>query len=259
MTETNLPVLSYAQMGERQIPIYGSIEEPLFKAKDVAEVLTLSNVTDMVSRVDNDEVTKLNLGSLQGETWFLTEAGLYEVFFQSRKPAAKEFKRVVKGILRQLRITGEVSVRPTVPVKRRPTPSKTRVDAVIAAIKGVSEIFSLDDVSKQRMYNKFAEDYDLPQLEYTPANGGREAITNLLKMHGIVMQAKQANKILEREGYLVLREAKHKNNKISHYYEVSDKGKAYGDNFQSEFSPKETQPLWYVNKFVELLPLFKGE
>ena len=42
----------------------------------------------MVSRVDNDEVTKLNLGSLEGETGFLTEDGLYEVLMQLNKQHA---------------------------------------------------------------------------------------------------------------------------------------------------------------------------
>ena len=46
----------------RNFVVYGSIENPLFKAKDIAEWLDLTNVTDMISRVDSDEVTKLNLG-----------------------------------------------------------------------------------------------------------------------------------------------------------------------------------------------------
>lgn len=63
----------------------------------------MSNTTDMVSRVDKDEVTKLNLGGLQGECNFLTEDGLYEVLMQSRKPIAKEFKKEVKNILKTIR------------------------------------------------------------------------------------------------------------------------------------------------------------
>ena len=51
----------------RNFVVYGSIEYPLFKAKDIAEFLDLTNVTDMISMVDSDEVTKLNLGGLQGE------------------------------------------------------------------------------------------------------------------------------------------------------------------------------------------------
>lgn len=43
-----------------------------------------------------EELAKFNLGGRQGETWFLTEDGLYEVFMQSRKPIAKQFKK--KGV-----------------------------------------------------------------------------------------------------------------------------------------------------------------
>ncbi len=90
----------------KQFKVYGTPEEPLFLAKDVAEWLDLSNTTDMVSRVDEDEVTKLNLGGLQGECNFLTEDGLYEVLMQSRKPIAKEFKKEVKNILKTIRKSG---------------------------------------------------------------------------------------------------------------------------------------------------------
>ena len=36
-------------------------------AKDVADWIGLTNVTDMISRVDEEEVTKFNLGGLKGE------------------------------------------------------------------------------------------------------------------------------------------------------------------------------------------------
>ena len=50
----------------RSFSIYGNLENPLFMAKDVANWIGMSNVTDMISRVDEDEVTKLNLGGSQG-------------------------------------------------------------------------------------------------------------------------------------------------------------------------------------------------
>lgn len=86
--------------------IYGTVDNPLFLAKDVAEWIGHSNVTDMVSRVDSDEVTKLNLGGLRGESNFLTENGLYEVLMQSRKPIAKQFKKGIKEILKSIRKHG---------------------------------------------------------------------------------------------------------------------------------------------------------
>ena len=85
--------------------VYGSVQEPLFFAQDVAAMLQLANVSDMVQRVDDDERSKFNLGR-QGEGWFLTENGLYEVLMQSRKPIAKQFKKGVKAILKEIRKTG---------------------------------------------------------------------------------------------------------------------------------------------------------
>ena len=37
---------------------------------------------------------------------FLTEDGIYEVLMQSRKPIAKQWKKQVKAILKQIRLTG---------------------------------------------------------------------------------------------------------------------------------------------------------
>lgn len=99
-------IIKQQQVLGKQFKIYGDLENPLFLAKDVAEWIGLTNVSDMISRVDNDEVTKLNLGGLQGECNFLTENGMYEVLMQSRKPIAKEFKKEVKKILKDIRKHG---------------------------------------------------------------------------------------------------------------------------------------------------------
>lgn len=66
--------------------------------------------------VDEDEKiiikvpTKKSLGGLQGNTeyTFLTEEGIYEVLMLSRKPIAKQWKKEVKKILKQIRLTGGV-------------------------------------------------------------------------------------------------------------------------------------------------------
>lgn len=76
-----------------------------FFAQDVATMLRLTNVSDMVQRVDEDERSKFNLGR-QGDSWFLTENGLYEILMQSRKPIAKQFKKGVKTILKEIRTNG---------------------------------------------------------------------------------------------------------------------------------------------------------
>lgn len=101
-----ISVLKQTELCGQQFEVYGTPQDPLFKAQDVAAMLSLTNVSDMMKRVDEDEATKLNLGGQIGETWMLTENGLYEVLMQSRKPIAKQFKKGVKTILKEIRTNG---------------------------------------------------------------------------------------------------------------------------------------------------------
>ena len=82
----------------------------MFLAKDVAEWIEYdpNKVNNMVAMVDDHEkLTEIISWSGQGrKMWFLTEDGLYEVLFQSRKPIAKEFKNQVKQILKEIRKRG---------------------------------------------------------------------------------------------------------------------------------------------------------
>ena len=90
----------------KEIDVWGSIEHPLFRAKDVTDWLDLKNTPATIKCIDEDERHKFNLGRNGGETWFLTEDGLYEVLMQSRKPIAKQFKKGVKKILHEIRTKG---------------------------------------------------------------------------------------------------------------------------------------------------------
>lgn len=106
---------------ESTIRVFGTPEEPLFLARDVAEWLDYSKRSDgsykidvLLRSLDDDEKIKLktpasNVGGLlkpNTEYRFLTESGLYEVLMLSRKPNAKKFKSKVKEILQTIRKTG---------------------------------------------------------------------------------------------------------------------------------------------------------
>jgi prophage antirepressor-like protein len=101
-----LKIINKSTFLDKEIDVWGTVEQPLFRAKDVASWLGIKNVPDLVKRIDNEEVHRLNLCGLQGETWFLTEDGLYELLMQSRKPIAKQFKKGVKKILHEIRTKG---------------------------------------------------------------------------------------------------------------------------------------------------------
>lgn len=92
----------------KEFRIYGTPEEPLFLAKDVAEWIEHSDVSTMLRKIDdNEKLTQtLFVSGQRRDVWFLTEDGLYEVLMQSRKPIAKEFKKEVKIILKSIRQHG---------------------------------------------------------------------------------------------------------------------------------------------------------
>lgn len=105
-----LKVLNEQEVLGKQFKVYGTAEEPLFPAKDVAEWIEYdtSSVHKMLANVDDDEKVRKNVPTLGGtqESWCLTENGLYEVLMQSRKPIAKQFKKEVKEILKTIRKHG---------------------------------------------------------------------------------------------------------------------------------------------------------
>ncbi len=105
-----IQVLSETELLGHKFTVYGTAENPLFLAKEVAECIEYdqSSVNKLVNLVDDDEKVRNNLPTPGGnqQVWFLTEDGLYEVLMQSRKPIAKEFKKGVKEILKSIRKTG---------------------------------------------------------------------------------------------------------------------------------------------------------
>lgn len=88
--ENNMQIYKSEKFGEiRTLNLNG---EPWFAAVDVCIALDLSNPTIAVSRLDEDERAKFNLGR-QGNATIVNEPGLYTLILSSRKPEAKAFKR----------------------------------------------------------------------------------------------------------------------------------------------------------------------
>ena len=126
-TVAEVTVINQQEVLGKDFKIYGTFENPLFLAKDVAEWIEYSktskgafDVSNMLKNIDEDEKevrtifvsdvsdsnnvrTTSKARKSQG-MWFLTENGLYEVLMLSRKPIAKEFKKEVKRILHDLRV-----------------------------------------------------------------------------------------------------------------------------------------------------------
>ena len=95
--------------------IYGSHENPLFKATEVCPFLDLKNVPMAIARLDNDVKFSFQMKDVLGRTQqytMVSEPGLYELILMSRKPVAKAFKRWVNHeVLPVLRKRGEYSMK----------------------------------------------------------------------------------------------------------------------------------------------------
>lgn len=93
---------------EHTLPVYDSLDEPKFKASDIATVIDYSegNVWKMLEMCESDE--KLNLplvvAGQRRSVSFVTETGLYNILSQSRKPIARAWRRIVHEELIALRI-----------------------------------------------------------------------------------------------------------------------------------------------------------
>ena len=103
-----ISVLKQTELCGQQFMVYGSAQEPLFLAKDVASIIEHSDVSTMMRAVDEDEklIQTILVSGQNREVWMVTENGLYEVLMQSRKPIAKQFKKGVKAILKEIRTNG---------------------------------------------------------------------------------------------------------------------------------------------------------
>lgn len=78
----------------RQLRTMIKNNEPWFVAKDVCEILNHSNHKVAISRLDEDEVSKVYLTDSLGrkqQTNVVNESGLYSLILTSNKPEAKQF------------------------------------------------------------------------------------------------------------------------------------------------------------------------
>lgn len=94
-------------LGE-EVVTYGDAENPLFLARDIAIWIDERDGYTVSRKVDEDEKL-IHRFCVPGDTQerdhtLLTEEGLYEVLMLSKKPVAKEFKKRVKKLLKEIRL-----------------------------------------------------------------------------------------------------------------------------------------------------------
>lgn len=92
---------------EQAVRVIMRDDAPWFVAADVCRVLEIGNPSDVVRRMDDDEVTLDIIEGNHRPTNLVNESGLYALILTSRKPAAKRFRKwVTAEVLPALRTRG---------------------------------------------------------------------------------------------------------------------------------------------------------
>jgi prophage antirepressor-like protein len=91
-----------------EIVIKGTIDQPLFRASDIGNVLDITNIRTSILDFDDTEkvVHTMNTSGGAQQVSFLTEKGLYKVLFRSRKPLAQKFQNWVCEVIKEIRLKG---------------------------------------------------------------------------------------------------------------------------------------------------------
>ena len=185
-----LQIITEQEVLGKHFTVYGTADEPLFLAKDVAEWIEHSKPSIMIDTVDEDEKLRETIftSGQNREVWFLTENGLYEVLMQSRKPLAKEFKKKVKEILKSIRKHGLYAIDDLL----------NNPDMAIAALQKLKEERRLRLQAQEEVAQKNQIIQELqPKATYYDLvlqNKSLVAISVIAKDYG--MSAKKLNKIL---------------------------------------------------------------
>ncbi|TES56173.1 phage antirepressor [Halalkalibacterium halodurans] len=178
-------VFNYHDAELRTVIIDGEV---WFVAKDVCEILELSNPTRAVSRLDKDERSNFKLGR-QGEVNIINEFGLYSLVLSSRKPEAKKFKRwVTHEILPSIRKTGVYQV------EAAPAPSYMIEDPIERAKQWIKE------QEKVRLLEQRAAEYEEKANYVDQILLSRKTMTTTQIAKDYGMSAQRLNQILKEEG-----------------------------------------------------------
>lgn len=236
----DLQIFENSEFGE--IRTVTEENEPWFCLMDICKALGMKNPTMVASRLEDDEVTKFDLGSKRGETNFVTESGLYAVILRSDKPNAKKFRKWVTGeVLPSIRKNGGYIAN-----QENLTPEQIVANALVVA----QNIITQKDKQIEEM---------TPKANYFDALVDKKLNTNIrdtAKELGIGEKAFVS--FLIEKGY-VFRQGKHRNLRPYAKYAESGNGLFVLKDKHNEQNGWTGQQMYVTPKGKETFRLLLGE
>ena len=192
--------------------------EPWFVASDACDGLALSNVSEALSDLDEDDKLKLTKDELDTlisnegikcsvdsrvQTLNLvSESGLYDLIMQSRKPEAKAFKRwVTHEVLPSIRKTGSYSVNQTQQQSMMCLPQdyESALEALLTEVRK-NKALQAELTSEKEAHEKDNEDFrngfDIVNAQKAQIGSTREA-TAMATASSAKARQRFAEKVLE--------------------------------------------------------------
>ncbi|MCY8344997.1 Bro-N domain-containing protein [Bacillus haynesii] len=138
--------------------------EPWFVAKDVCDVLGITDARKSVNLLDEDERNSVPITDSLGrdqETFIINEPGLYSLILRSRKPEAKQFKRwITHEVIPTIRKTGSYQMeQPKTPLEvlqgtiNQLVEHDKRMNQLEGQVNNISNIVSMNNVGWREKIN----------------------------------------------------------------------------------------------------------
>ena len=234
--------------------------EPWFIAKDIAEALGYANT----SKAINTHCKAINtchteMGGQVRAVQIIPERDMYRLVMKSKLPAAEQFEEWVVGqVLPTIRKTGAYTSQPA---------DNSKIIGELAILECFDRLLKPAPSSKMMMLAQIATSNGL-DAKFLPgyavdaapdATGGSsmptKAVTALIKENAISSTAAAFNRALAAHGFLKTLTRVNSKREAVEFWGVTDKGLKFGKNLTSPQCPRETQPHWYVDRFLELAAL----
>jgi len=212
-----MDILKAFSLCDEQYPIniQGTIENPLFQAKQIGALLKMSNILTTITNYGNDlKVYKdfVSLGGIQ-KTVFLTEAGLYRLLARSNKPVAEKFQVWMIQVLKEIRLTGEYKLKQQLEIDSKLIYEKAKKEIHNKIIylyhnKNVVYICKLKDENDNNFIIKIGSTQNI-----------KERMANISNTYGVVPILLD---VFETQHYIKLEKIIHSNESVkSLYYSIT--------------------------------------
>lgn len=182
--------------------------EPWFIAKDVCDILEISNARDAIASLEEDEKGVALTDTLGGKQKMTTvsESGLYALIFKSRKKEAKKFRKwITSEVIPAIRKTGGYMV-----AKPDETPEEIMARAVLIAQDTINRLKNENDKLKQDNFNKgLAIAHNRPKVTFADAVSASHSsilvgdLARILKQNGVNTGQNRLFEWLRDNGWLV--------------------------------------------------------